>query len=199
MKHDPSKICAHQFRAEIMSNWTIFVEKWTRYANYPVLGKVGPHNVQTIVLLIHQWTFYPQEKLKFPVAHFLDHGTEQQQWTGDQWGSGWVSQHDSLQKGKAAIFSRHALCVWENACEKLLISLPHREQYQNGPALLRLEDDIFRQHIYTPNILTHISTHTAANTHSFVIDLFRDELETFCIQRNQKLLKLVLHCRTDIP
>lgn len=102
-----------------MNNWTIFVENELGYANYPVLSEVGPHNVQTIVLLINQWTFCPQEKLKFPAANFLDHGTEQQQWTGDQWGSGWVSQHDSVQKGKAAIFSQHAFCVCENACEKL--------------------------------------------------------------------------------
>lgn len=41
---------------------------------------------------------------------FLDHGTEQQQWTGDQRGGRRVSQHDSVQKGKAASFSLH-VCV----------------------------------------------------------------------------------------
>lgn len=92
--------------------WMIEHFLWkNEHANYSVLGEVGPHNVQTIVLLINQWTFCPQEKLRFPEDHFLDHGTEQQQWTGEQWGSGWVSQHDSVQKGKAAIFSWHVLCV----------------------------------------------------------------------------------------
>lgn len=45
----------------------------------------------------------------------LDHGTDQQRWAGDQRGSGWVPQHDSVQKGKAtAIFSLHVcVCVWE--------------------------------------------------------------------------------------
>lgn len=59
---------------------------------------------------MNRQTFCPQEKLTFPVGPFLDHGTEQQQWTGDQRGGRRVPQHDSVQKGKAAIFSLH-VCV----------------------------------------------------------------------------------------
>ena len=54
--------------------------------------------------------------------YLLDHGTDQQQRARDQWGSGWVPQHDSVQKGKAAaIFS---LLVFER--EWALVTLLHQ-------------------------------------------------------------------------
>lgn len=75
----------------------------------------GMCHVQTpIVLLMNQNVHFVHNRRTWHFLwqiYLLDHGTDQQRWAGDQRGSGWVSQHDSVQKGKAAaIFSLH-VCV----------------------------------------------------------------------------------------